>query len=310
MNTSFKIKGNKILSVTFIRNKFQFGGLNMTYLISVNRLKNRLNNSLNNTVIIDARFELTKPDAGRKAYLKDHIPGAVYMDLEKDLSGKKEKHGGNHPLPDLDMLVNKLSNIGIDHETTVVVYDQRNEMYASRAWWLLHYLGHDKVYILEGGYQRWKEEGNPTTDAIPELYAKEFEAKLRQNQTVEMKEVKDKLAKQTAVVIDSRSKERYLGDVEPLYARAGHIPGATNYFWKDVLSKVDGKWKDKHELEQQFAGLSKDDEIIVSCGSGISACPNILALKSLGFTNVKLYPGSFSDWISYDENEVAIGEDS
>ncbi|WP_339229995.1 sulfurtransferase [Oceanobacillus sp. FSL K6-2867] len=275
----------------------------MKHLISVSRLKKRLENGQNNTVIVDVRFQLDDPDAGRKMYLKGHLPGAVYMDLDKDLSARTEKHGGNHPLPDLKMFAAKVGNIGVDNDTTVVIYDQGNEMFAARLWWLLESIGHEKVYILEGGYHRWVEEGNEVTGEIPSLKAKEFQAVLQSENTVNMEEVKEKTETNTAVLIDSRAPERYQGKTEPLYRKAGHIPGAVNYFWKDLLAD-DGTWKKEEDLEQHFSDLSKDDEIIVSCGSGVSACPNILALKSAGFTNVKLYPGSFSDWISYDENEV------
>ncbi|GAB3046055.1 sulfurtransferase [Virgibacillus ainsalahensis] len=275
----------------------------MSYLISVNRLKNRLENNQDNTVIVDVRFELTDPDAGRKMYLESHLPGAVYMDLEKDLSGKAEKHGGNHPLPDMEMFAAKVGNIGINHETTVVIYDQANDMYGARLWWLLDYLGHEKVYILDGGYTRWITEGNEVTDRIPELEAKNFQPIFRNNQVADIEEVKEKLEKDEAMLIDSRSKERYLGKSEPMYVKAGHIPGAKNFFWKDVLTK-DGVWKKNGELQEHFASIPKEREIIVSCGSGISACPNVLALKAAGYTNVKLYPGSFSDWISYEENKV------
>ncbi|WP_084268687.1 GNAT family N-acetyltransferase [Oceanobacillus damuensis] len=279
----------------------------MTNLISVQRLKNRLANNQNNTAIIDLRFQLDDPDAGRRMYLKDHLPGAVYMDLNKDLSGKVEKHGGSHPLPDWTQFTAKIGNIGIDNQTTVVIYDQGNEMFAARLWWLLETIGHDNVYILEGGYNRWVEEGNEVTDEIPSLEAKEFKAEIAGDRFVKMQDVKEKMETNDAVLIDSRARERYLGEWEPLYSKAGHIPGAKNYFWKDVFSE-DGIWKKGEVLEEHFSNLSKKDEIIVSCGSGISACPNILALKMAGFKNVKLYPGSFSDWISYDENEVELEE--
>ena len=277
----------------------------MKNIISVSRLKKRLENGQDNTVIVDVRFQLEDPDAGRKMYLKDHLPEAVYMDLNKDLSDRVEKHGGNHPLPNLEMFAAKVGNIGIDNDTTVVIYDQGNEMFAARLWWLLEVIGHDKVYILEGGYHRWIEEGNKVTDEIPSLNAKEFHAVIRNENTVDMEEVRKKTEDNAAVLIDSRAPERYQGKTEPLYRRAGHIPGAVNYFWKDLVA-ADGTWKKGEDLERHFSDLSKEDEIIVSCGSGVSACPNILALKSAGFKNVKLYPGSFSDWISYDENEVEV----
>lgn len=280
----------------------------MAYLISVNRLKNRLENNQNNTVIVDVRFQLNDPDAGRKAYLDNHIPGAVYMDLNKDLSGPPAKHGGNHPLPDMKMFTAKMGKIGIDHDTTVVIYDQANDMFSARLWWLLDSLGHEKVYVLDGGYNRWVQEGNKVTDEIPELEAKEFRAEFHEDNIVDIEELKEKLGEEQALLIDSRAKERYFGKTEPLYGKSGHIPGAKNFFWKDVLTS-DGNWKKKEELEENFSSLPKDKEIIVSCGSGVSACPNILALKSLGYSNVKLYPGSFSDWISYEDNKVETKEE-
>lgn len=278
----------------------------MSFLITVDRLKRRLENKQNNTVIIDVRFQLNDPDAGRKAYLEGHIPGAVYLDLNKDLSGKVEKHGGSHPLPDIDTLAAKIGHIGIDHETKVIIYDLNNDMFAARCWWLLHYMGHEKVYLLDGGLSAWVEAGNETTTALPKLEAKEFEPKLLEDEVVDITDVKER--GEETILIDSRAKERYLGKSEPMYKKSGHIPGAKSFFWKGILAE-DGSWKREKELEQHFAKLPKDAEIIVSCGSGVSACPNIIALKKIGFQHVKLYPGSFSDWISYDENEVEKKEE-
>jgi len=278
----------------------------MSFLITVDRLKRRLENKQNNTVIIDVRFQLNDPDAGRKAYLEGHIPGAVYLDLNKDLSGKVEKHGGSHPLPDIDTLAAKIGQIGIDHETKVIIYDQDNDMFAARGWWLLHYMGHEKVYLLDGGLTAWTEAGNETTTELPKLEAKEFEPKLLADEVVDIADVKER--KEETILIDSRAKERYLGKSEPMYKKAGHIPGAKSFFWKGVLAE-DGSWKSQEELAQHFAELPKDAEVIVSCGSGVSACPNIIALKKAGYQNVKLYPGSFSDWISYDENEIEKKEE-
>lgn len=280
----------------------------MSHLISINRLKNRLENNQDNTIIIDVRFQLKDPDAGQKAYLASHLPGAVYMDLNKDLSGKAGKHGGNHPLPDMELFANKIGKLGIDHHTSVVIYDQGNDMFAARLWWLLDYMGHNKVYLLDGGYDRWVKEGNVVTDEVPKLKAKEFQPAFRDNNMVNIDEVKEKIKDKSAILIDSRAKDRYLGRTEPMYGKAGHIPGAKSFFWKNVLNK-DGLWKKDAELTSHFASLSKDDEIIVSCGSGVSACPNVLALKKAGYKNVKLYPGSFSDWISYEENEVEKQEE-
>ncbi|SFB05432.1 thiosulfate/3-mercaptopyruvate sulfurtransferase [Lentibacillus halodurans] len=280
----------------------------MSVIVDPDWLMNRLENTPENTVVVDTRFKLTDPDAGRKAYVKGHIPQAVYLDLNKDLSGKQTKHGGTHPLPDMDMFAAKVGNIGIDHDTTVVIYDQQNDMFASRLWWLLNYMGHEDVYVLDGGFDGWVEQGYDVTIEIPSLEPKDFDPEIRDNEEVDIDEVKDKLQHQSATLIDSRSQDRYLGKTEPLYKKAGHIPGAKNFFWKHVLDE-NGKWKKQTDLEEHFSALSKNDEIIVSCGSGVSACPNILALKSAGYENVKLYPGSFSDWISYDDNKIEIKDE-
>ncbi|ALX49218.1 sulfurtransferase [Lentibacillus amyloliquefaciens] len=280
----------------------------MSVVVSAEWLNDRLENNSEKTVVVDTRFDLMDADAGRKTYLEGHIPHAVYLDLNKDLSDKAAKHGGSHPLPDMEMFIAKVGNIGIDHDTTVVVYDQKNDMFAARLWWLLQYAGHEDVHLLDGGFEQWVKAGFSVTTEVPALQAKEFKPVYRENDVADIEEVQEKLQNQSATLIDSRSKERYLGEKEPLYIRAGHIPGAKNFFWKNVLDDK-GKWKDDSELEKHFSSLSKDDEIIVSCGSGVSACPNVLALKSAGFRNVKLYPGSFSDWISYEENNVETKEE-
>ncbi|WP_088051156.1 sulfurtransferase [Virgibacillus dakarensis] len=275
----------------------------MSVLVSSEWLARRLKDQPENTAIIDVRFSLADPEAGRTAYEKSHIPGAVYLDLNKDLSGPVQTHGGNHPLPDINNFAEKMGEIGIDNETTVVIYDQDNDMFSARLWWLLHYAGHGHVYILDGGLASWMRQGHVTTNKIPVPEVKQFKPSVRANKVVHIDGVKERLKNGSAVLLDSRAKDRYLGKTEPLYAKAGHIPGAKNYFWKDVLDE-NGLWKNDKELASHFKALSKDDEIIVSCGSGVSACPNVLALKMAGYENVKLYPGSFSDWISYEENEV------
>lgn len=279
----------------------------MSFLVTETWLKKEMKKDRDdNLVIIDVRFDLNDPQFGRQAYLKDHILGAHFLDIDSDLSGEVGDHGGNHPLPEVSLLAKKLGNIGVNHETTVVIYDSANDMFAPRAWWLLHYMGHKKAYVLDGGYQAWIESENDITKDIPLSKPKKFTPQVNSQLVVDMNDVKVKISDKTALLIDSRARERYLGINEPLYKKAGHIPGAKNYFWGNVLAD-DGKWKSKEALKRHFASLTKVDEIIVSCGSGVSACPNILALKMLGFENVKLYPGSYSDWISYPENEIKTG---
>src|SRR5699024_7606510 len=165
---------------------------NVYFLTTVDRLKRRLENKQNNTVIIDVRFQLNDTGAGRKAYLEGHIQGAIYLDLNKDLSGKVEKHGGRHPLPDIHKIAERRGQIGIDHQTKVIIYDQDNDMFAARCWWLLHYMGHEKVYLLDGGVTAWVEAGNETTTELPKLEAKEFEPKLLADEVVDIVDVKER----------------------------------------------------------------------------------------------------------------------
>lgn len=276
----------------------------MSYIVTANWLKE----NIHDVVVVDVRFDLFDEQAGVRAYKANHLPGAFYLHLNDDLSSERKKHGGSHPLPDVLTLAKTLGEIGIDEHKTVVFYDANNDMFAARAWWLLHYLGHPRTYLLDGGYNGWIEAGFDVTTKIQTATPVTFQPKPNEALIVSMEDVKKSVKQKNTIFIDSRAFERYTGEVEPLYEKSGHIPGATHYFWKDVLDE-NGKWKTTKALATHFKGLNKDAEIIVSCGSGVSACPNIIGLKMAGFTNVTLYPGSFSDWISYEENEVIQGEE-
>jgi len=280
----------------------------MTYFVTEQWLKDQLNNHTD-LVIVDVRAQLNDAAAGKKAYTESHIQHAVYLDLKAELSGEIKEHGGSHPLPEIETFAKTLGNIGVDEQTTVIIYSDENDMFSARMWWLLHYLGHTQMYMLTGGYQAWVAAGNKVTKDISVPIPKTYEPNVLTEATVDMSDVKNKLQASTAILIDSRAKDRYLGKVEPLYKKAGHIPGAKNYFWKDVLH-ADGSWKTVDELKEHFAAIPKEAEIIVSCGSGISACPNIIGLQLAGFKNVKLYPGSYSDWISYPDNRLETKEES
>lgn len=259
-------------------------------------------------VIADCRFVLGKPEAGREAYEASHIPGAVYLDLEKDLSAPVDEHGGRHPLPDIFDLTVALSRAGISNETKVVAYDDQGGAMASRLWWLLKYLGHEQVYVMDEGFAAWTNAGHPVTDEVMEPAPVKFLAVVEHTMLVEMDQVQELLGKDGVTLIDSREAPRYRGEVEPIDRVAGHIPGAINRFWKDGLTES-GSWKDGAEQAERFSDLDKNRDIIVYCGSGVTATPNVIALQEAGFTNVKLYAGSWSDWISYSENPVATGEE-
>uniref|UniRef100_UPI0028EC3D7D sulfurtransferase n=1 Tax=Paenibacillus xylanexedens TaxID=528191 RepID=UPI0028EC3D7D len=259
-------------------------------------------------VIADCRFLLGQPEAGRQAYEAGHIPGAVYLDLEKDLSSPVSAHGGRHPLPDPAVLASRLSKAGIGSNSRIVAYDDQGGMNASRLWWLLRYIGHEQVYIMDEGFSAWKNAKFPVTTDVPVQIPASFEVNVQPAMLASAQDVQQASASGSAVLIDSRDARRYAGLEEPIDAKAGHIPGAVNYFWKDVLD-WDGRWTDTGVLEERFSKLDKDGAIIVYCGSGVSACPNVIALEEAGFSNVKLYSGSWSDWISYEGNPVATGEE-
>lgn len=259
-------------------------------------------------VIVDCRFQLGKPESGREAYTESHIPGAVYLDLEKDLSAPIEEHGGRHPLPDIAALTVTLSKAGIGNATRVVAYDDQGGAMASRLWWLLKYLGHEEVYVLDEGFTAWKNAGFPVSAEQKVLIPAQFLATVQHNLLVEVDEVREKLGDDAVTIIDSREGARYRGEVEPIDHVAGHIPGAINRFWAEGRD-ADGKYKSGEAQAARFEGLPVDGETIVYCGSGVTACPNVLALDEAGFTNVRLYAGSWSDWITYEGNPIATGDE-
>lgn len=278
----------------------------MSWIISPKELHTSLNKN-EEIIIIDVRSNLLNPDEGLEVYKKSHIPNAYYLHLTEDLSGEVKQHGGNHPLPDIEQFSHKLGQFGVTKDSKVVVYDDHHDMFAPRAWWLLRYFGVNQTFVLNGGFKAWQEAGYEVTDEIPKANDTEFIPSIKDDSVVTMEDVRNRNRDRT-ILIDSRAYERYIGKVEPLYQKAGHIPGAVNYFWEEVFD-LDGNWKTVVALKKHFKGLEDAEEIIVSCGSGVSACANILALEMIGFKNIKLYAGSFSDWISYDENEIETKEE-
>lgn len=277
-----------------------------THLVSIQWLEEHLADA--HVVVLDCRFVLGQSQAGREAYLQDHIAGAFYCDLEQDLSAKVEAHGGRHPLPNLEELAAKFGGIGIDANTTVVAYDDQGGAMASRLWWLLQYMGHAQTFVLDSGYAQWKAAGHPTTAELPTATPATFALAVQPELVYHVEDVKRQMGQPGVILIDSREERRYLGLEEPIDPVAGHIPTAIHHFWKDSLTEA-GTWKSAEEQRQRFAELNPESEIIVYCGSGVTATPNVLALREAGFQNVKLYAGSWSDWISYSENPIATGEE-
>jgi thiosulfate/3-mercaptopyruvate sulfurtransferase len=274
----------------------------MKYIVNPEWVFNHLEN--NDVRVIDCRFDLNNPQKGFNGYLEGHIPGALYFDLEKDLSGSIGLHGGRHPMPDITDFKDKLSAAGIDQTVTVVVYDDQGGPFASRFVWMLSYLGHEKVHLLNGGFSAWVGHDYQISTEIPAVAKKEFQPSFKPEILATIDEVKGKLHQQeTTIIIDSREGKRYQGLNEPIDKIAGHIPSAVNYFWKDVIEKSE-MWKAAEGHAEWFKGLPVEKEIIVYCGSCVTACPNFILLKEAGYQHVKLYAGSWSDWISYENNPI------
>ncbi len=252
-------------------------------------------------IIVDCRYNLLDKAYGREAYSKGHIPGAYFLDMEMRLTGNVGKHGGRHPLPEMEEFQESMNHIGLEPGKTVIAYDDDGSG-ASRLWWLLKYYGHPEVMILDGGFQEWSDFGLPVSRNVPEPRKGNFKARIAGHILV----TRDDLMKlpHGTKIIDVRDRERYLGITEPIDKIAGHIPGAINIPYKDIIEKP-GKFRSPEELEKIFSGSGKDP--VVYCGSGITSCVNFVALESIG-RHPKLYAGSWSDWISYEDSEIATGE--
>ncbi|MBD2577323.1 sulfurtransferase [Oscillatoria sp. FACHB-1406] len=247
--------------------------------------------------IVDCRFSLADPQLGRQQYDRGHIPGAYYLDLDRDLSSPKGARGGRHPLPTPDALAPKLAAMGIEPETLVVAYDDSKGAFAARLWWLLRYWGRDRVALLDGGWSAWVAGGYPISTEVPAPKAGNFQPQVRTDWTVDLEEVKARKDLPGVVLIDARESDRYRGDREPIDPVAGHIPGAVNHFWQDACDDR-GFFLPPNLQQQRWAHLAPEDEIIVYCGSGVTACVNLWSMAAAGISGAKLYPGGWSEWCS------------
>ncbi|MGK7876385.1 MAG: sulfurtransferase [Xenococcaceae cyanobacterium] len=266
-------------------------------IVSREWLSSQLNNP--QVTVVDCRFQLANPEWGDQQYLSSHIPDAYYLDLDKDLSAPVGRHGGRHPLPEPKLLAEKLAAMGIiSGETLVVAYDENRFAFAARLWWLLRYLGHERVALLDGGWTGWKAGGYPVTDAIPTPKPGEFVPLPQPNWVVDIETVKARKDLPEVVLVDSRDSDRYRGEREPIDPIAGHIPGAVNSPWKEVCDQQ-GYLCSPTAQQQLWADYKQADEIIVYCGSGVTACVNLFSLELAEIGNAKLYPGGWSDWCSY-----------
>ena len=280
----------------------------MTYqtLIPVHALQEQIEDPL--FVIFDCRHDLMKPEAGMEAYAKAHIPGARFAHSDRDLAGVKNGKNGRHPLPDPQAFANWLGRNGVDRTKQVVAYDHAGGASATRLWWMLRWLGHDRAAVLDGGWEAWIKSGAPVSAEVPRTKPTTFAASPRAL-AVDVGYVQSHLKDPSMVVIDARSPERYRGEAEPIDPVAGHIPGALNRLYKDNLD-ANGLFKPAAELRAGFIsliGARPPQQVVHQCGSGVSACHNILAMEIAGLNGSRLYPGSWSEWCADPTRPIARG---
>jgi len=250
-------------------------------------------------VIFDCRHELTNPEFGIQAYAQSHIANARFAHLDRDLAAPLNGRNGRHPLPDPKVFADWLGRMGVSNDKQVVGYDNAGGVYASRLWWMLRWMGHQSVAVLDGGWQAWLAAGQPVTTAVPAPTPARFTGTARSS-TVDAKYVLDHLQSPDMVLIDARANDRYHGRNETIDPVGGHIPGALNRFFKDNLTPQ-GFFKSPEQLREDFkpfVGNGSPEGIVSQCGSGVTACHNLLAMEIAGLKGGRLYPGSWSEWIA------------
>lgn len=261
-------------------------------------------------LVVDCRFDLGEPETGARAYAAGHIPQALYAHLDRDLAAPVTPATGRHPLPPPEKFAATLAAWGMTPPTQVVAYDADNAAYASRLWWLLRWVGHDAVAVLDGGFKAWTAAGLPTSTQVPRRPPGHFTARPNRDLWLDAGEVAERVRRDDWRLLDARAPERFAGKVEPIDPVAGHVPGARNHPFASNLGS-DGRFASVHELRKRFeqsqAGVT-DDHTIVMCGSGVTACNLLLALEHAGKRGARLYAGSWSEWIRDAQRPVAKAE--
>lgn len=257
-------------------------------------------------LIVDCRFDLANPSAGETAYRKAHIPGAIYAHLDRDLAAPVTPQTGRHPLPEPDVFAATLSAWGVGANTQVVAYDNDVGMYAARLWWMLRWLGHTSVAVLDGGFSAWTAEGGKTSTTIPVRKPQRFLPRPNRAMWADADEVAHRASDPQWRILDARAPERFRGEIEPIDTVAGHVPGARNHPFAANVSQ--GRLASAQALRASFdasqSGVS-DDRTIAMCGSGVTACHLLLAMEVAGKAGARLYPGSWSEWIRDPSRPIA-----
>lgn len=281
----------------------------LTSLIDVPTLRTLLN-AASAPLVIDVRFDLANTGLGESQHAAGHIPGAHYLHLDRDLSGPREQGEqffGRHPLPDRDAFAALMRRLGLQAGQQVVAYDAADGMYAARLWWMLRWLGHDAVAVLDGGLAAWQAAGGALSTQAPIIQTGTFEASPALEHPWSKQDLLAHLGR--VRLVDARAGERFRGEVEPLDRQAGHIPGASHRFFKTNLG-ADGRFRPAAELKAEFEQLLGDfaaSETVHQCGSGVTACHNLLAMHHAGLPGSRLYPGSWSEWSADPRMPLARG---
>jgi thiosulfate/3-mercaptopyruvate sulfurtransferase len=277
-------------------------------ILSVRDLQSLLDEAAD-VLVIDCEFDLGDPDRGRATYRQSHLPGALYLDLQQDLSGPETGTNGRHPLPARTAFAATMRRLGLKRGQQVVLYDGASGIYAARAWWMIRWLGHAEVAVLDGGRQAWVEAGLPLEDEEPAV-PREGNFTVGEplvGDPVSADQLMDNLTGGTLQVIDARDAQRFGGGAHSLDTVSGHIPGASNRFYRDNLDEA-GRFRSPGELAQAFASASSGkppERTVMQCGSGVTACHNALAMEIAGLKGTRLYPGSWSEWTSDPTRPVA-----
>jgi thiosulfate/3-mercaptopyruvate sulfurtransferase len=269
-----------------------------TTLVSVAELAAHLDDG--NWIVCDCRHDLANYHFGRRAYAQSHIPSARFLHLDEDLSGPKTGRNGRHPLPHPITFTLRLAALGIDNSKQIVAYDSSGAPYAARLWWMLRWIGHSKASVLDGGWEAWTSAAKPVTAALPVITPASYNPHLTPQLAVDAKLVQKSIGGNEIRVLDARSPDRFRGENETLDPVAGHIPGAANRFFKQNL-EANGRFKPAATLQQEFTSLldtRAPASIVHQCGSGVTACHNLLAMEIAGLAGSRLYPGSWSEWVS------------
>jgi len=262
-------------------------------------------------VIFDCRCDIKDQKHGIESFKEGHISGAIFVDIDKDLASEKTNNSGRHPLPDIDILSAKLSRWGLSTDKQAIVYDDTSGAFAGRMWWILKWLGHEKVAVLNGGIQMWEKSGGKLVKEASMNEKAEFLPNANNAMLVSIEDVGDSQYKMDKIILDARSKERYLGIKDPVDPIAGHVPGAISHPLGNNLTR-EGTFKTPEELKHVYNKILSDVDapnIISMCGSGITACHNILAMEIAGIKGAKLYVGSWSEWITNSERPIATIND-